>query len=285
LLRSIGRTIAQGAALAFACLPAWSDSDVDLDPVVVTATRVATSSADLPVSIDRVSQQQIRDGQLQVNLSESLVVVPGLNVQNRQNYAQDLQISVRGFGARSSFGVRGVRLYADGIPGTMPDGQGQYSNFDLGSADRIEVLRGPFSALYGNSSGGVISIFTEDAPPGERVAATVDYGRFNTQRYAVEGLVGESNGFNLVLDAVHFSTDGFRDHSSAERNVVNGKARWQLDSDSTLTFIANFISAPTSQDPLGLTSAQLASDRDQAGTGALLYNSRKSVQQEQFGLD
>jgi iron complex outermembrane receptor protein len=266
-------------------MPAWGDSDVDLDPVVVTATRVATSSADLPVSIDRVSQQQIRDGQLQVNLSESLAVVPGINVQNRQNYAQDLQISVRGFGARSSFGVRGVRLYADGIPGTMPDGQGQYSNFDLGSADRIEVLRGPFSALYGNSSGGVISIFTEDAPPGERVAATVDYGRFNTQRYAVEGLVGASNGFNLVLDAVHFSTDGFRDHSAAERNVVNGKTRWQLDSDSTLTFIANFISAPTLQDPLGLTSAQLANDRDQAGTGALLYNSRKSVQQDQFGLD
>ena len=86
-------------------------------------------------------------------------------MQSRQNYAQDLQLSVRGFGARSSFGVRGLRLYSDGIPGTMPDGQGQFSQFDLGSADHIEVLRGPFSALYGNSSGGVIAIFTEDAKP------------------------------------------------------------------------------------------------------------------------
>jgi iron complex outermembrane receptor protein len=253
--------------------------------VVVTATRVAAPSADLPISIDRVSQQQIRDGQLQVNLSESLVSVPGINVQSRQNYAQDLQISVRGFGARSSFGVRGVRLYADGIPGTMPDGQGQYSNFDLGSADRIEVLRGPFSALYGNSSGGVISIFTQDAPPGQRLEATVDYGSFDTQRYAVQGLVGQPGGFNLVLDAVHFSTDGFRDHSAAERNVVNGKVRWQLGSASTLTLIANFIHAPTSQDPLGLTAAQVASDPDQAGTGAVAFNTRKSVQQEQFALD
>src|SRR5579862_7227851 len=182
-------------------MPAWGDSGSELDQVVVTATRVAQSSADLPVSIDRVNQQQIRDGQLQVNLSESLVTVPGINVENRQNYAQDLQISVRGFGARSSFGVRGVRLYADGIPGTMPDGQGQYSNFDLGSAQRIEVLRGPFTALYGNSSGGVISIFTQDAPPGERVEASADYGRFDTQRYALQGLAGLSSGLNLVLDA------------------------------------------------------------------------------------
>ena len=104
----------------------------------------------------------MRDARLQVNLSESLGGVPGLQIQNRQNYAQDLQISMRGFGARSTFGVRGVRLYVDGIPATLPDGQGQTSNIDIGSADRVEVLRGPFSALYGNSSGGVVQVFTED---------------------------------------------------------------------------------------------------------------------------
>jgi iron complex outermembrane recepter protein len=264
---------------------ALADPVVDLDPVVLTATRVPESSADLPVSIDRVGAQQIHDGQLQVNLSESLAVVPGINVENRQNYAQDLQISVRGFGARSSFGVRGVRLYSDGIPGTMPDGQGQYSNFDLGSADRVEVLRGPFSALYGNSSGGVISIFTRDAPPGQSVAATVEYGSSNTQRYALEGLAGEANGVNVVLDATHFSTDGFRDHSAAQRNVANLKTSVRPDESSSLTFIANAIDAPTSQDPLGLTSAQLASHREQAGSGAVIYGTQKSVQQEQFGFD
>ena len=121
-------------------------------------------------SADRVDAEQLRDDKLQVNLSETLVAVPGLQIQNRYNYAQDLQLSIRGFGARSTFGVRGVRIYVDGIPATLPDGQGQTSNIDIGSADRIDVLRGPFSALYGNSSGGVVQVFTERARGGRGAA-------------------------------------------------------------------------------------------------------------------
>ena len=196
------------AALASAPWPARAETGAAMDAVVVTATRIAEQSRDLPVSIDRIDAQTIRDGQLQVNLSESLMTVPGVSAQSRQNYAQDLQLSLRGFGARSSFGVRGVRLYSDGIPGTMPDGQGQFSQFDLSSADRIEVLRGPFSALYGNSSGGVISIFTEDAKPGYLCGGTAEYGAFNTQRYAVK-TTGDNGLVNYVIDASHFQTDGF----------------------------------------------------------------------------
>ena len=203
---------------------AWADGAPELSAIVVTATRVAESSADLPVSIDRVDRRTIADGQLQVNLSESLITVPGVSVQSRQNYAQDLQLSVRGFGARSSFGVRGIRLYSDGIPGTMPDGQGQFSQFDLGSADHIEVLRGPFSALYGNSSGGVIAIFTEDAKPGRMVDGKAEYGTFNTQRYALK-TEGDDGELNYVLDAAHFQTDGYRFHSNAERDNFNSKLR------------------------------------------------------------
>src|ERR687896_2730659 len=95
------------------------------DAVVVTATRAPRPSMEVPASVDRIYADEIRDGRPQVNLSESLGRVPGISVQNRQNYAQDLQISSRGFGARSTFGVRGIRLIADGIPATMPDGQGQ----------------------------------------------------------------------------------------------------------------------------------------------------------------
>ncbi len=127
--------------------PARGESAAVLDSVVITATRIAEDSRDLPVSIDRIGAQTIRTGQLQVNLSESLMTIPGVSAQSRQNYAQDLQLSVRGFGARSSFGVRGVRLYSDGIPGTMPDGQGQFSQFDLSCADHIEVLRGSFLGI------------------------------------------------------------------------------------------------------------------------------------------
>jgi iron complex outermembrane recepter protein len=264
---------------------AWGESTAgagDLATVVITATRMPTDSRDLPVSVDRIDAATIRNGQLQVNLSESLMTVPGVSAQSRQNYAQDLQLSVRGFGARSSFGVRGVRLYSDGIPGTMPDGQGQFSQFDLSSADHIEVLRGPFSALYGNSSGGVIAIFTEDAKPGFSVGGTAEYGTFNTQRYAVkttgDGLV------NYVVDASHFQTDGYRVHSDAERNLFNAKASGSLSDASKLTVVANAVQTPFVQDPLGLTRAQLAADPTQAGVNAIAYNTRKSLAQEQVGV-
>src|ERR1700722_9694098 len=254
----------------------------ELTSGVVSATRVAEESRDLPVSIDRIAAQAIRSGQLQVNLSESLLTVPGVSAQSRQNYAQDLQLSVRGFGARSSFGVRGVRLYSDGIPGTMPDGQGEFSQFDLGSARRMEVLRGPFSALYGNSSGGVIWLYTEDAPPGYFVGASTQYGSFNTQRYALD-TTGDDGRLNYVVDAVHFQTDGYRFHSNAERNNFNTKLRIQFSDASKLTLVGNVIATPFIQDPLGLTQTQLASNRRQAGNGALQYDTRKSLNQEQFG--
>ena len=134
------------------------------DAVVITATRVPQPSLQVPASVDRIEAEEIREGRAQVNLSESLGRVPGIVVQNRQNYAQDLQISSRGFGARAAFGVRGIRLIADGIPATMPDGQGQASTFALGSAERIEVLRGPFSALYGNAAGGVERVCSRTGP-------------------------------------------------------------------------------------------------------------------------
>ncbi len=253
-----------------------------IDDIVVSATRRPERSFDLPASVDRVDGATIRDGQLGINLSESLATVPGLSVQNRQNYAQDLQLSVRGFGARSSFGVRGVRLYADGIPGTMPDGQGQFSHFDLGSADRIEVLRGPFSALYGNSSGGVVSIYTEDGAPGPGVLATLASGSLGTERGALKAS-NAWGGSNFVVDAAHFETDGYRDHSHAERNTANLKFRTELGAHSTLTLVGNAIETPQVQDALGLTRAQMTADPSQAGTGALLYDTRKSLQQVQEG--
>src|SRR5450631_2070278 len=280
---------AVNVALAGFCLMAGAlgrmavaQSSLELAPVVVTATRVAQSGTDLPASIDRIDQQTIQSGQLQVNLSESLMTVPGVSAQNRQNYAQDLQLSVRGFGARSSFGVRGVRLYSDGIPGTMPDGQGQFSQFDLGSADHIEVLRGPFSALYGNSSGGVIAIFTENAQPGFSLGGTAEYGTFNTQRYALK-TTGDSSLVNYVVDAAHFQTDGYRVHSDAERNLFNAKASGALSDTSKLTVVGNAVQTPFVQDPLGLTRAQLSADPTQAGVNAIAYNTRKSLEQEQVG--
>jgi iron complex outermembrane recepter protein len=270
------------AALGLAGFAAAEES-ADLSSVVVTATRIAESSHDIAASVDRVEASTLQRGQLQVNLSETLLTVPGVSAQNRQNYAQDVQMSVRGFGARSSFGVRGVRLYSDGIPGTMPDGQGQFSQFDLSSADHLEVLRGPFSALYGNSSGGVLAIFTQDAAPGYLLGASADYGSFNTQRYALK-TTGANDDINYVVDGSHFETNGYRVHSQAERNNFNAKLSFSPGSNQKLTLIGNAVQTPFVQDPLGLTRAQADASRTQAGVNAIAYNTRKSLQQEQLGV-
>ena len=267
------------AAGAFAAPPALTTS-----PVVVTATRVEQSGFDLPVSIDSLNQAQIQDGQLQINLSESLARIPGIVAQNRQNYAQDLQISSRGFGARASFGVRGLRIYADGIPATMPDGQGQVSHIDLGSAARIEVLRGPFSSLYGNSSGGVISVFTEDGAPGMRLEPGIALGSYGTQRIGAK-LSGERSGLNYVVDASTFRTDGYRDLSAAKRENLNAKLRWAPAADSKLTLIVNSVDMPDIQDPLGLNRADYDANPKQARQAAYDFDVRKSVSQQQLGLN
>jgi iron complex outermembrane recepter protein len=254
-----------------------------LPNVTVTATRVERESLDLPVSIDVVNARTIREDRPQVNLSESLNAVPGVVVQNRQNYAQDLQISSRGFGARSTFGVRGLRLIADGIPATMPDGQGQAASFNLDTAERIEVLRGPFATLYGNAAGGVIQIFTADGPPQPTVGLKLDRGSYDTSKLTAQ--YGAQHGLlNLNVAASRFRTDGYRDHSAARRDHGHGKFKLDAGNGGTFTLIADVLDQPETQDPLGLTAAQVAQNRRQPGTNALLFNTRKSVSQNQVGL-
>lgn len=259
------------------------DEAVQLAPIVVTPTRVEQSSFDLPVSIDAFTQEQIQDGQAQVNLSETLVRAPGVVANTRQNYAQDLQISIRGFGARSTFGVRGIRIIADGIPLTMPDGSGQAANIDLGSARQIEVMRGPFSALYGNSSGGVINVFTEDGPEDFTITGSAWAGSFDSSKFGLK-IGGQQGVVNYIFDASRFDTEGFRDHSAATRDTVNGKVRLDVTEDTKVTFIMNYLNQPETQDPLGLDKDQLAEDREQAGTNAELMNTRKSIENSQAGI-
>ncbi len=253
-----------------------------VDPLVVTATRIEERAFDLPVAIDSVSATRIQQDQLQINLSESLSRVPGLVVQNRWNYAQDLQISSRGFGARAAFGARGIRLFQDGIPATMPDGQGQTGSFSLASAQRIEVLRGPFSTLYGNAAGGVVAIFTEDGPPTPVAQGQVIGGSFGTSN-TIAKLGGEAHGVNYVVAANHFETDGYRDHSDASRDQFNAKLKFMPDSDTRVTLIANTLYQPEALDPLGLTRAELQANRRGVDPAATLFDTRKTVGQQQGG--
>ena len=255
-----------------------------LRPVVVTATPgIAQTAFDAPASIDVITAQQLQNAQLQVNLSETLVRVPGVVAQNRQNYAQDLQISIRGFGARSTFGVRGLRLYADGIPASGPDGQGQVSNFDLSTAARIEVLRGPFSALYGNSSGGVISIFTADGGPQTVVDLDAAAGSDGIRRGGVK-LSGTLGALQYNLGASRFETDGLRPLSAAQRSSVNSKFKYTASADTQLSVVLNRVAMPDVQDPLGLSRAEFNANPGQTTSSATQFNTRKSVAQTQGGF-
>lgn len=281
-----GHSVVHALARAGGWLAAVAAASVQaqtLPPVTVSVTRgVEQSPFDTPASVDVIDAQTLQSGQLQVNLSESLVRVPGLVVQNRQNYAQDLQISSRGFGARSTFGVRGLRLYADGIPASGPDGQGQVSHFDLSSAERIEVLRGPFSALYGNSSGGVISIFTADGGPDTVADVSTAFGSDGVRRVGLK-LSGQQGAWQYNFSAARFDTDGWRDHSAARRESFNGKFKYNLSEDTKLTFVLNSVSMPDVQDPLGLTRAEMEANPRQATPVAYTFDTRKSVDQSQAG--
>lgn len=257
-----------------------------LPAIVITSTRLDASLLETPASVSLVDGEAMRNARPRINLSESLGGVPGLQIQNRENYAQDLQLSMRGYGARSTFGVRGVRLYVDGIPATMPDGQGQTSNIDIGSIDHVEVLRGPFSALYGNSSGGVVQIFTEEGKAPPELSSSFAAGSQGVRRYSMKarGLTTTGTGdLDYVLSVNRFTTDGYREHSAARRTQGNARLGLQLDDDTRLTLLANTVSV-RADDPLGLDRARFEDDPRSAVDNATLYNTRKSVDQTQGGL-
>ncbi len=267
---------------AFAQTPAPADKPLLLPEVVTSATRTARDAFDLPVAIDSVDKSVIQEDRPQINISESLNRVPGIAVLNRQNYAQDLQISSRGFGARSTFGVRGIRLIADGIPATSPDGQAQAASFNLGAAERIEVMRGPFSSLYGNASGGVIQLITADGPPEPTLGVSLVGGSYGTWKAATQ-FGGQWGNLNYSLDASRFHSDGYRDHSTVTRDMQNVKLKMPLTT-GTLTLVANAFDQPETQDPLGLTKAQVVGNPRQSDVVATQFNTRKSIRQNQLGL-
>jgi len=281
--RALRAALAVAAALAGAAAHAQEEAPVALDTVVVSATRGEIRAFDAPAAISGVDAQAIRSAGPRVNLSEALVRVPGLTVLNRQNYAQDLQLSIRGFGSRSTFGIRGVRLIVDGIPATMPDGQGQASNVSLASAERIEVLRGPLALLYGNAAGGVVQVFTQAGAPEPTLAVSGSAAPYAAHRLGLS-FAASSGEHRYTIDASRFETDGYRDHSAARREQLNAKWSWQLAAATRLDAVVNILEQPDALDPLGLTRAQWEANPRQSPAVAFTQDARKSVRQKQAGV-
>ncbi len=267
--------------MAYQAATAPDKSAVTLPVVQVNASRLDIPPFDIPASISVVNVTA-SSGQAGVNLSETLVGVPGILARDRQNYAQDEQISIRGFGARSTFGVRSIRLFVDGIPATLPDGQGQVSHFNLDSADRVEVLRGPFSVLYGNAAGGVVQLWSADGTPVPQTTLGVYGGSDDTFRYSLDtrGVVGPVD-YNIA--ASEFLSGGYRQHSRVRRESDNAKFGIDLGQQRKLTLVINRLYQPMAQDALGLTRAQVDADPTQATSVASQFDTRKSIQQNQLG--
>ncbi|HBR6375658.1 TPA: TonB-dependent receptor [Klebsiella pneumoniae] len=276
------------AALPALLLPLIAAAQAaDEQTMVVTAAPTTVSELDTPAAVSVVNGDEMRQAAPRVNLSESLGAVPGLQVQNRQNYAQDLRLSIRGFGSRSTYGVRGLRIYVDGIPATMPDGQGQTSNIDIGSVDTIEVLRGPFSALYGNSSGGVINVTSQTGTQPPTVEASSYYGSFGTWHYGMKatGAVGDGShagDVDYTVSTNRFTTHGYRDHSGARKNLANARLGVRINDVSKLTLLLNSVDIKAN-DAGGLTADEWRDNPRQSPRGDQ-YNTRKNTRQTQAGL-
>jgi len=266
----------------------WAEDltqDVTVLPTLhVEATRTDTTYLQTPASVFRIDAPQA-DISSQVNLTEVVKGVPSLQLRNRENYAQDLQLSMRGFGARSTFGVRGIRLYVDGIPATMPDGQGQTSNIDLSSLDHVEVLTGPFSSLYGNSSGGTILTSTKEGQGKDSIELSYSGGSHDKSRagLVLQGGAKGANEPSYVISSSYFDTDGYREHSGAEKVLNNGKLSWNLDDGSKINWVTNYVKIHA-DDPQGLTRDQWNANPKQQVPFLKQFNVRKDIEQTQTGV-
>lgn len=278
--KSICRFLSGLASLPFTMM-AHGQSDA---AIVVTAPVIERALYDTPAAMSVVQQDTIQQGQPRLKLDETLGQVPGVFLQNQENFAQGERIAIRGFGARAPFGVRGITVIVDGIPYTLPDGQAQLDAIDLDSAERIEVIRGPASVLYGNAAGGVISVTTSDGrrkPDETSVRVTGgsdDFGKVSIKN-------NQNNGpWSHSVSASALNYEGYRDNARTEKYLLNSKLRRELGSDRSLTAIINLLQNPRSEDPGALTAEQVEVDRSQAGRFTEEYGTGQTVDQQVLGL-
>ncbi len=256
---------------------------LSLSPVTVTTTRLETNEKRLPAALTVLDGSRIQIGQPQLSMFESLGGVAGLFAQNPDNFNQDLRISIRGFGARAAFGIRGIRLVVDGIPESTPDGQADVDNLDMGAMRRLEVMRGPSSGLYGNAAGGIISFQTDNAADMPLIEGQATVGSYGFKSFRVKtGL--QKGKFQYVFIATNNQSDGYRGNSRMESSIFNLKLRYDFDSLTRLSVLANYGNSPEADDPGGLTLQQVTENRRQAHPNNLRFLATESVAQGRIGV-
>jgi iron complex outermembrane receptor protein len=254
-----------------------------LEDISVTATRVEKSLETVPAAVGVVQQEEIQYAEPQLGLDESLSKIPGIFMQNRYNFAQDLRLSIRGFGARSAFGIRGIKVVVDGIPETLPDGQANVDSIDIGSIGNMQVIRGPVSALYGNASGGALLIETEEPPETPFIALRPTFGEDGFQKHQLK-FGGKEERFDYLVNISDLSYDGFREQSATELTSLNSKFGFDLDDGARFSTALNYTHSPVADDAGGLTEALANEHPTSAWTRNLTLDSGEELEQTRVGL-
>ncbi|GAB3682584.1 TonB-dependent receptor family protein [Salinisphaera aquimarina] len=280
------------AVAVLACGGAHAQSDTDtaadtslgaLAPIRVESVRLNSEVLTTPAAVDVTDGQDIKQGRRKAQLDSALNRTPGVYANNGSNFAQNLRVSIRGFGARSAFGVRGVRVLVDGIPETLPDGQAQTDSIDLGAIERLEVLRGPFSALYGNATGGVIDITTTspDAGPVDRTELTAGSNGYRREEVSSARRL---DGWGYAITASQLDLDGYREHGEVKKQQVTGKLEKDIGATGTLRLVTRILDAPDTLDPGGVDLATARANRRGARDANIDYDARQSASQQTVGL-
>ena len=265
------------------CVAISQDKFSELDEIEVTATRLDSTLLRSSRSVSIIGKKEIQNATQLLAMDEVLAGVPGLYMQNRYNFAQDLRVSLRGFGARSAFGIRGIKVIVDGIPETLPDGQAGVDSIDLGSASRIEVIRGPSSSNFGNASGGVIAIETETGNDPGFVQTTIATGDLGYSKFQLKS-GGKTENMNYLINFSKQELDGYREHSVSEGSLLNAKFGFNLSEIDRLKLSLNYTDQPKSQDPGGINLSQVNTDRKSARDRNLSYDAGESLNQKRIGL-
>ena len=258
-------------------------STITLDEIALEAPKLKTSRFVIPASVSSINLLPLQEFQQQLSLQEYLRSVPGVFTLNANNYAQDLRISIRGFGSRAAFGIRGIQLIVDGIPETTPDGQGQVDNLPLGLLSRLEVLRGPAASLYGNAAGGVLYLTTLDSLEGESIRWRSTLGSYGYQNHQLTSYVGGQKT-SALFHINRTLTKGFRTFSGLTQNVFNAKIKHQLSSRSKLNFQLNFTHSPRAEDAGGLKLEETEADSRQARKQNVDYDTFEKISQFKVGI-
>jgi len=253
------------------------------DEIIVRATRTDKRIDDVPAAISVVTKEDIQLGRQQLGLDESLAAIPGLFMQDRYNFAQDLRIAIRGFGARSNFGIRGIKILIDGIPESLPDGQGQSDGIDLGSIEQIEVIRGPSSSLYGNASGGVINISSERGPADPFIETRLSTGEFNFNKVQLKA-GGDTGRLNYLVNFSDMQYDGYREHSETENTSLNARFAYAIDDESELGLVFSATDQPLANDPGGVTLEQAQAEPTSARQRNVDFDAGEALDQQRIGL-